>query len=184
VDKFFSICQELKIVVPESMKYFCVSETIALYLQKYIVYRKRKIFFSQTGRIDGLDSPLTKHSKEKFLLPVPEEHSDEVPNFLESKGINFTKSVMYRTVSNKFPKEENMDYDMVVFFSPLGIQSLFDNFPDYKQDDRAIGCFGSTTAKAIESAGLRLDCEAPQPEFPSMVAALEAFIKDNHKHYS
>ncbi|SCD21463.1 uroporphyrinogen-III synthase [Proteiniphilum saccharofermentans] len=184
VDKFFSICEEMKIVIPETMKYFCISETVALYLQKYIVYRKRKIFFSQTGKIDGLNNAFTKHAKEKFLFPVPEEHNDEVTNFLDQKKINYTKSVMYRTVSNDFDKDEKFDYDMIIFFSPLGIQSLLKNFPDFKQGDRAIGCFGNATAKAVVDAGLRLDCEAPQPDYPSMAAALEAFLKENHKHWA
>ncbi len=184
VDKFFSICEEMKIAIPETMKYFCISETVALYLQKYIVYRKRKIFFSQTARIEGLNNAFTKHSKEKFLLPVPEEHNDDVINFLDEKKIGYTKSVMYRTVSNDFPAEEKLDHDMIIFFSPLGILSLRTNFPEYVQGDAGIGCFGSATAKAVEDAGLRLDCEAPQPEYPSMTAALEAFIKENHKFHS
>src|SRR5690554_7452478 len=184
VDKFFSICEELKITMPEEMKYFCISETVALYLQKYIVYRKRKIFFSQTGKIEGLNNPFTKHSKEKFLFPVPEEHNDEVTQFLDKKKLVYTKSVMYRTVSSEFPEDEKMEYDMIIFFSPLGIQSLLKNFPDYNQGDAAIGCFGSSTAKTVEDSGLRLDCEAPQPEYPSMVAALDAFLKENHKHHS
>ena len=184
VDKFFSICEELKITMPEEMKYFCISETVALYLQKYIVYRKRKIFFSQTGKIEGLNNPFTKHSKEKFLFPVPEEHNEEVTQFLDKKKLVYTKSVMYRTVSSEFPEDEKMEYDMIIFFSPLGIQSLLKNFPDYNQGDAAIGCFGSSTAKTVEDSGLRLDCEAPQPEYPSMVAALDAFLKENHKHHS
>lgn len=183
VDNFFSICEDLKLVIPETMKYFCISETVALYLQKYIVYRKRKIFFSQTGRVEGLNNPFTKHSKEKFLFPVPEEHKDDISHFLNEKKLDYTKSIMYRTVSNEFPEDEKLDYDMIIFFSPLGIQSLFKNFPDFKQGDIAIACFGSTTAKAVEEAGLRLDCEAPQAEYPSMVAALDAFLKENHKHH-
>jgi uroporphyrinogen-III synthase len=183
VDNFFSICEEMKVVIPETMKYFCTSEVVALYLQKYIVYRKRKIFFSPTGKIDGLSNALTKHAKEKFLFPVPEEHNDEVTHFLDEKKINYTKSVMYRTVSNDFEKGVKLDYDMIVFFSPLGIQSLITNFPDFKQEDIAIGCFGTSTAKAVEEAGLRLDCEAPQPDFPSMTAALEAFLRENHKNH-
>ncbi len=183
VDNFFSICEDLKITIPESMKYFCISEIVALYLQKYIVYRKRKIFFSQTGKIEGLNNSLTKHSKEIFLFPVPEEHSDDISQFLEQKKLDFTKSVMYRTVSNDFLEDEKLDYDMIIFFSPLGIQSLNKNFPNFVQGDIAIGCFGSVTAKAVEEAGMRLDCEAPQPEYPSMVAALDAFLKENHKHH-
>lgn len=183
VDNFFSICEDLKITIPESMKYFCISEIVALYLQKYIVYRKRKIFFSQTGKIEGLNNSFTKHSKEIFLFPVPEEHSDDISQFLEQKKLDFTKSVMYRTVSNDFLEDEKLDYDMIIFFSPLGIQSLNKNFPNFVQGDIAIGCFGSVTAKAVEEAGMRLDCEAPQPEYPSMVAALDAFLKENHKHH-
>ena len=182
VDNFFSICEELKVTIPETMKYFCVSEVVALYLQKYIVYRKRKIFFSQTGKVDGLNNAFTKHAKEKFLFPVPEEHNDEVTHFLDEKKLNYTKSVMYRTVSNNFEAGEKLDYDMIIFFSPLGIQSLFTNFPDFKQEDMAIGCFGTSTARAVEEMGLRLDCEAPQPDFPSMAAALEAFLRENHKN--
>lgn len=177
VDNFFSLCEELRITMPETMKYFCVSETVALYLQKYIVYRKRKIFFSQTGKIEGLNNPFTKHAKEKFLFPVPEEHNDEVTRFLDEKKINYTKSVMYRTVSNDFEAEEKLDYDMIVFFSPLGVASLLKNFPDFKQGDVAIGCFGAATAKAIEDEGLRLDCNAPQPEHPSMTASFRRFLE-------
>lgn len=184
VDNFFSICEDLKIVVPDSMKYFCISETVALYLQKYIVYRKRKIFFSQTGKIKGLNNFFTKHSKEKFLFPVPEEHNDDVSPILDEKKLDYTKSVMYRTVSNDFPDNEKMEYDMIIFFSPLGIQSLVKNFPEFVQGDIAIGCFGSTTAKAVEEAGMRLDCEAPQPQYPSMTAALDAFLKENHKYHN
>lgn len=184
IDHFFRIAEELRITIPDSMKYFCISEATAFYLQKYIVYRKRKIFFSQSGKIEGLNNPFTKHSKEKFLFPVPEEHNDEVTQFLDKKKLNYTKSIMYRTVSADFPADEKMDYDMIIFFSPLGIQSLVKNFPDYKQGDAVIGCFGSTTAKAVEEAGLRLDCEAPQPEYPSMVAVLDAFLKENHKNHN
>lgn len=183
VDNFFSLCEELRITMPETMKYFCISETVALYLQKYIVYRKRKIFFSQTGKIEGLNAAFTKHSKEKFLYPVPDQHSDEVNMFLDAKKINYVESIMYRTVSNDFEENETLDCDMIIFFSPLGVASLFKNFPDFKQGDMAIGCFGSTTAKSVEEAGLRLDCEAPLPGLPSMTAALENFLKENHKNH-
>lgn len=184
IDHFFSICEELKITIPETMKYFCLSEAIALYLQKYIVYRKRKIFFSQTGKIDGLNAAFTKHSKENLLYPVPEEHTDEVLNFLTSKGLKFTTSVMYRTVSNDYDENEQLDTDMILFFSPLGVSSLLKNFPDFKQKDMAIGCFGHSTAKYLEDEGLTVNCLAPQPEFPSMTMALDAFLKENHKKNS
>ena len=183
VDKFFSLCEELRVAIPETMKYFCISETVALYLQKYIVYRKRKIFFSQTGKIEGLSNAFTKHSKEKFLLPVPEEHNDEVTGFLHEKNIDYTKSVMYRTVSNDF-EEEKMEYDMILFFSPLGVSSLLKNFPGFQQGDMAIGCFGISTAKALQEEGFRLDCQAPVPGVTSMTAALELFLKENHKNHA
>ncbi|MDO5665029.1 MAG: uroporphyrinogen-III synthase [Bacteroidia bacterium] len=184
VDNFFSLCEEQKITMPETMKYFCISETVALYLQKYIVYRKRKIFFSQTGKIEGLNTAFTKHSKENLLFPVPEEHNDEVHKYLDSKKLKYTTSVMYRTVSNDYEEGEKLDADMIIFFSPLGVQSLLKNFPNFEQGDMAIGCFGVATAKTITDEGLRLDCEAPTPEYPSMSMALDAFLKENHKKHA
>ncbi len=183
VDNFFRLCEEQRITMPDTQKYFCTSESVALYLQKYIQYRKRKIFFSTTGIIAGLASNFTKHNKEKFLVPVSDVHTDEVFNFLEEKKIKYTKSVMYRTVSNNFSQEEleTFDYDMVVFFTPVGVQTFLSDFPNFKQGDVAIGCFGQSATKAITDAGLSVDCEAPKPEYPSMTGALEAFLKENHK---
>jgi len=177
IDHFFNLCEELRITVSESMKYFCMTEAIAVYLQKYIVYRKRKIFFGQTGKIDDLMTTISKHSKEKYLIPLSDVHKDDIPNALEAKKIDFTKAVMYRTVSNDFEKTENFDYDLLVFFSPSGITSLLKNFPEFKQDNVRIGCFGPTTAKAVKDAGLRLDIEAPSSEAPSMTAALDLYLK-------
>lgn len=181
IDHFFALCEEFRITMPETMKYFCISEAVALYLQKYIVYRKRKIFFSSTGKMDGLSNALTKHNKEKFIVPVSDVHTEDLTAVLDEKKINYTKAIMYRTVSNNITEEEILSYDMLVFFSPSGIVSLFKNAPHFKQDERAIGCFGASTAKAVRDAGLRLDCEAPLPGVPSMTAALESFIKENHK---
>nr|WP_221412222.1 uroporphyrinogen-III synthase [Dysgonomonas sp. 25] len=181
IDHFFALCEELRIAMPETMKYFCISEAVALYLQKYTVYRKRKIFFSTTGKMDGLSTALTKHSKDKYLLPVSDVHQEDLTVVLNEKKIDYTKAVMYRTVSNDITEDEIMSYDMLIFFSPSGIASLLKNAPNFKQEERAIGCFGAATAKAIKDAGLRLDCEAPLPGMPSMTAALEAFLKENHK---
>ena len=181
IDHFFSLCEEMRIVMPETMKYFCISESVALYLQKYIVYRKRKIFFSTTGKMDGLAPSLVKHSKEAFLVPVSDMHNDDMTNVLDDKKISYTKAVMYRTVSTEFTPEEIKQYDMLVFFSPLGVLSLFKNYPEFEQGEIAIGSFGATTAKGVRVANLRLDCEAPLPGVTSMTAALEAFIKENHK---
>lgn len=181
IDHFFALCEEMRITMPEDMKYFCISEAVALYLQKYIVYRKRKIFFSTTGKMDGLATSLTKHNKDNFLMPVSDVHKDDITAILEEKKIKYTKAVMYRTVSNEFTEAEIMSYDMFIFFSPAGIVSLFKNAPQFEQGDKAIGCFGAATAKAVKDANLTLNCEAPLPGVPSMTAALENFLKENHK---
>lgn len=181
IDHFFKLCEGLRVAIPDTMKYFCVTESIALYLQKYIVYRKRKIFYGNSGKLEDLLPAILKHSDEKFLLPVSDVHNEEHTALLEKNKIRFTKAVMYRTVSNDFSPEEKFDYDMLVFFSPSGINSLLKNFPDFQQQDIKIGCFGTTTAKAIRDAGLRLDVEAPRPEAPSMTAALELFLKESNK---
>lgn len=183
VDNFFALCEEMKITVPDSMKYFCNSEVIALYLQKYIVYRKRRIFFSKTGRIDGLADTFTKHNKEKFLLPVSEQHNDDVDALLQTKKLNYTKSVMYRTVNNNFEEGEKLDYDMLIFFSPLGVSSLLENFPDFKQEDIKVGCFGKSTIKTLNDLDITIDCKAPVPGVPSMTAALDQYLEGNHKKH-
>lgn len=177
IDHFFHLCEELRITIPETMKYFCMTEAIAVYLQKYIVYRKRKVFFGQTGKMEDLVTVIAKHSKEKYLIPVSDVHKDDLMLLLDAKKIHYTKAIMYRTVSNDFSEEEAFDYDMLVFFSPSGISSLLKNFPNFSQKDIRIGCFGPSTAKAALDAGLRLDVEAPTPEAPSMTAALEQFLK-------
>ena len=177
IDHFFHLCEAMRITIPDTMKYFCMTESVALYLQKYIVYRKRKIFFGTTGKLDDLMIAINKHNDEKYLLPVSDVHNDEQTALLDKNHINYTKAVMYRTVSNDFTPEEKFDYDMLVFFSPSGINSLLKNFPDFEQKDIKIGCFGPTTAKAIKDAGLRLDVEAPNPQATSMTAALENYFK-------
>ena len=177
IDHFFRLCEELRVTIPETMKYFCMSESIAVYLQKYIVYRKRKIFFGASGKLDDLITIIAKHPKEKYLVPVSDVHKDDLRLKLEAKKIDFTEAVMYRTVSDDFKADESFDYDMLVFFSPAGISSLLKNFPNFNQKDIRIGCFGPTTAKAVKDAGLRLDVEAPTPEAPSMTAALEQYLK-------
>lgn len=171
----------MRISIPDTMKYFCTTESIALYLQKYIVYRKRKIFHGTTGKLDDLVPFLTKHNKEKFLYAVSDVHKDDT-NVFDKAKINYTRAIMYRTVSNDFGPDEPFDYDMLIFFSPSGIASLLKNFPEFKQDDIKIGCFGATTAKAVKDAGLRLDIEAPSVKAPSMTAALENFLREDSKN--
>ena len=181
IDHFFRLCEEMRITIPDTMKYFCTTETIALYLQKYIVYRKRKIFHGDTGKLDSLLPALIKHNKEKFLYAVSDVHKDSAnAELLDKAGINYTKAVMYRTVSNDFTPDEPFDYDMLLFFSPAGIESLKKNFPNFDQGDIQIGCFGASTAKAVADAGLRLDLEAPTPKSPSITAALDAFLQEKN----
>ena len=179
IDHFFRLCEETRVSIPDTMKYFCTTEAIALYLQKYIVYRKRKIFFGKSGKMDDLIPALTKHIKEKFLLPVSDVHKDTL-SVLDDNKIPYTTAVMYRTVSNDFTEEEAFDYDMLMFFSPAGIDSLKKNFPNFEQGDIKISTFGLSTAKAVKDAGLRLDLEAPTAETPSMPAALDKFIGEHN----
>ena len=181
IDHFFTLCTELRVTIPETMKYFCTSEQIALYIQKYVQYRKRKVFFGATGKFADLMPSIVKHNSEKYLVPLSDVHTDEIKNALDAKKIQHSEAVMYRTVSNDFTPEEKFDYDMLLFFSPAGIQSLLKNFPEFDQKDIAIGCFGPATAKAVKDAGLRLDLEAPTVEAPSMTAALDKFIAENNK---
>lgn len=181
IDHFFSLCAELRVTIPETMKYFCTSEQVALYIQKYVQYRKRKVFYGVTGKFADLMSAIIKHSDEKYFVPMSDVHTNEIKDSLDSKNIQHTEAVMYRTVSNDFTPEESFDYDMLLFFSPAGISSLLKNFPEFEQKEIAIGCFGPTTAKAVKEAGLRLDMEAPTIDAPSMPAALDKFIAVNNK---
>lgn len=181
IDHFFRLCEEMRLTIPDTMKYFCTTESIALYLQKYIVYRKRKIFHGETGKLADMLPSLTKHNKETFLYAVSDVHKNDTnAEMLDKAKINYTKAVMYRTVSNDFTPDEPFDYDMLLFFSPAGIDSLLKNFPDFQQGDIQVGCFGASTAKAIEEAGLRLDLSAPSPKAPSITAALDLFLKEKN----
>jgi len=177
VDHYFTLCEEMRVTIPDSMKYFCISETIAVYLQKYTIFRKRKVFFGPNGQLDDLVKLVWKHPKEKYLIPVSDVHKEDLMLRLNMKKIHYKTAIMYRTVSNNFTTEDKFDYDMLIFFSPAGISSLLANFPEFKQNDIRIGCFGPNTAKAATEAGLRLDVEAPTPEAPSMTAALELYLK-------
>jgi Uroporphyrinogen-III synthase len=181
IDHFFNLCSELRITIPETMKYFCITEAVALYIQKYVQYRKRKIFFGATGKVDDLIPSVVKHNTEKFFVPMSDVHNDELKNLLDKNNISHVEAVMYRTVSNDFTEDEKFDYDMLVFFSPSGVLSLKKNFPNFEQKDIKIGCFGPTTAKAIRDAGLRLDLEAPSAKTPSMPAALDLYFKEISK---
>lgn len=180
IDHFFRICQEMRVTVPDSLKYFCISEAAAFYLQKYIVYRKRKIFYGN-GMFSDLVEIMKKHKDEKFLVPLSHIHKQDIPQLLEASGYDFTKAILYKTVSSDLSDLKDVNYDILVFFSPSGIKSLIQNFPEFEQNHTKIASFGPTTAKAVKEAGLRLDIEAPTIQAPSMTMALEQFIKKYNK---
>lgn len=180
IDHFFRLSQELRVTIPDTMKYFCISESTAFYLQKYIIYRKRKIFHAN-GTLSDLLDIMKKHKNEKYLLPLSDTHSQEIPKLLEKGGYKFTSAVFYRTVSSDLSDLKDTKYDIIVFFSPSGIKSLLQNFPDFKQNDTKIASFGASTAQAIREAGLKVDIEAPTPEAPSMTMALEQYLKNINK---
>ena len=179
IDNYFRLAKEMRLTIPEDMKYFCISETVALYIQKYVQYRKRKVFFGATGKVDDLVPTMVKHKTEKYLVPLSSVHNDVIRDLLDSKKLMHTECVMYRTVSNDFSDEEKaaFDYDMLIFSSPTGVKALGENFPDFKQNDIKIGTFGPATAKEVKAQGLRLDLEAPSKEYPSMTSALRAYLK-------
>ncbi len=182
IDHFFRIANELRITIPDTMKYFCKSESIAFYLQKYIIYRKRKIFCSSSGNLCDLIEPILKHRDERFLVPVSDTHKDEIPELLKRHKIKFNMAVFYSTVSSDLSDLSEINYDVLVFFSPSGIKSLMKNFPKFQQNDIKIATFGDQTAKAAKEAGLRLDITAPLPDVPSMPMALDLFIKEFNKN--
>lgn len=179
-DHFFRICEEMRYEVPADMKYFCLSETIALYLQKYIQYRKRKIFFGKQTAKDLADV-LKKHAKEKFLYPCSDVANEETYNWLQENGYQVTPAVLFRTVVSDLSDLKDVFYDVIVFFSPSSVQSLFENFPDFKQNNTRLAAFGPSTHQAILDRGLILDIAAPTPEAPSMTMAVEQYIKTANK---
>lgn len=176
-DHFFRICEEMRYDVPADLKYFCLSETIALYLQKYIQYRKRKIFFGKQTAQD-LEEILKKHAKEKFLFPCSNVTGEETQNWLTENGYNFTPAVLFNTVVSDLSDLKEVFYDIIVFFSPSSVQSLFDNFPDFEQNDTRLAAFGTSTHQAILDRGLVLDIAAPTPEAPSMTMAVEQYVNN------
>jgi uroporphyrinogen-III synthase len=180
IDHYFRIAEEMRVTIPDDMKYFCVSEAIAFYLQKYIVYRKRKIFYGN-GQFKNLLTITAKHKEENFLLPLADLHKQSIPELLDKAGYKYQKAIMYRTVLSDLSDLADIKYDILVFFSPSGIKSLLKNFPNFEQGETRIAAFGPTTAKAVEDANLRLDIKAPHPKAPSMSMSLEQYIKDVNK---
>jgi uroporphyrinogen-III synthase len=181
IDHFFRICGEMRISVPDTMKYFCVSESVAFYLQKYIIYRKRKIFHGN-GMVTDLMELIMKHQDEKYLLPLSDQQNEELTILLDKQKVKYSKAILYQNVCLDISDLSIINYDLLVFFSPSSFKSLLKNFPEFQQNEIKIGSFGSSTAKAILEAGLRLDLQAPRPEAPSMIAALEQYIKEQNKN--
>lgn len=180
IDHYFRVLNELKININDEWKYFCYSESIALYLQKYITYRKRKIFFGN-GTFNELMESIKRFPEENYLVPLSEVHKPEIPIGLDKANIKYSKAILYKTVSADLSDLEDINYDVLVFFSPAGVNSLLHNFPNFEQNGTCIGAFGTATAKTVKDLKLRLDLCAPSPESPSMTAALEEFIKTRNK---
>lgn len=184
IDHFFRICEEMKVNISQETKYFCITEAVALYLQKFILYRKRKVFYGADGTNKSMFDVINKHKEnEKFLYPCSENQQDnEIVNWLRSHNCEFATPFMYRTISNDVKDIlTNNEFDVICFFTPSGVKSLFDNVPAFKQNGTRIGAFGSNTSRAVEEAGLSLDIKAPLPQAPSMVAALEMYITGGEK---
>lgn len=181
IDHFFRICNEMRSVVPDTMKYFCITENVAFYLQKYIVYRKRKIFHGKAKFQDLIDL-IVKHREDNFFVPLSEPHNAEIPDLLDKNSIKYTIGTLYKTISSDFSAVKDFDYDILVFYSPSGIKSLKENFPEFTQGEIKIAAFGPTTAQAVVQEGLRLDIDAPNPKAPSMTMALDEFLKEHNKN--
>ncbi len=177
VDSFFRISKEMRIEMPESMKYFCISEAIAFYLQKYVQYRKRKIFHGKQTWADLADL-IKKHKTEKFLIPSTDIAKNDIPRFMDDYGVSYTPAMIYKTISNDLSNIKLSDYDLLVLFSPAGVNSLMKNFPEFKQGHLLMGAFGASTAKAIKAQGLELHITAPTKTCPSMTMAIDEYISN------
>ncbi len=182
VDHFFRVCDEMRMRMSQETKYFCISEAVALYLQKYILYRKRKVFFGN-GRENELVELMVKHKDaERFLLPCSDAYKEGLADAMDAEGLTHDKAVIYRTISSDLSDlKKKFDYDVIAFFSPSGVKSLFDNFKKFKQDTTRIAAFGKITAKAVQEYGLKMDIEAPLPELPSMASALDNYLQVSNK---
>jgi uroporphyrinogen-III synthase len=182
IDHFFRICEEMKTTISQDTKYFCVTEAVALYLQKFILYRKRKVFYGADGTNKSLFDVINKHKdNEKFLYPCSESFDSEITNWLKHNQCGYATPVLYKIISNDVREVINRNYDVICFFTPGGVRSLLENFPGFQQNGTRIGAFGPNTFKAVEEAGLSLDIKAPQPLAPSMVSALEVFLSSLNK---
>lgn len=181
IDNYFALCEANRVIVPETMRYFCTTESVALYLQKYIVYRKRKIVFGKTGKLDELEQQLVKHSKEKFLIPVADVFSDDQFGVFKKLKIDYTTAVMYRTVTNDFEEGEDKSFDVFLFFTAVGVQCYINNFKEVDPKSVVLGAFGPAAVDAVKESNLELHIEAPTPTALSMPAALDAYLSKHLK---
>ena len=185
VDHFFRMAKEMRFEIPDSLKYFCISESTAYYLQKYVQYRKRKIFYGKQNFVDLMDV-IKKHDGENFLVPSSDIHKQTMFKLLDANNINYSNAVIYRTVASDLSAVDIDKYELIIFFSPAGIKSLQNNFPDYSQGEKLIAAFGPTTAKAVKEAGLKLGIPAPTQSAPSMTMAIDEYltkeVKDRRKN--
>ena len=180
VDHFFRLCKEMRFTVPDTTKYFCLSEAVAYYLQKYVVYRKRKVYVGE-GKISDLDSVFKKFDTESFLFPTSDVLKKDVPDFLDELNLNWQRAILYRTVVSDLSDLRDVYYDILTFFSPSGIESLFKNFPDFEQNNTRIAAYGNSTIQAAEEAGLNVQIKAPTPDTPSMTMAIEQYVEKVNK---
>ena len=181
IDHFFTLCQQLRVKIPDTMKYFGISETVSLYIQKYIPYRKRKVFFGTTGKWPDLVQVMAKHKAEKYLVPQSDVHNGDIAAMLDAKKLEHTDCVMYRSVScDEMPKSLRA-YDMIILFTPSGVESLLKHYPNFKQGKLRIACWGQNTAQAIRNAGLRLDLEAHSGQSLSITGALDLYLEQENK---
>ena len=181
IDHFFTLCKEMRIAIPETMKYFGISEMVSLYIQKYVQFRKRKVFYPTSGKLADLIALMAKHKAETYLVPQSDVHSDELHNMAEAKKLQVRECVMYRTLSNDLPSDTPFDFDMVVLFTPAGVESLLKNVPNFKETQAKLACFGKPTAKPSEAAGLPLELEAPSVKAPSITGSLELYLEEHNK---
>lgn len=177
IDHFFRLCEEMRIQIPMTMHYYCISEAVANYLQKYIQYRKRKVFYSEHNQFEELLPAMNRRPNEKYMMVMSDVHNDNTLNMFAKHKIDIQPAVMYRTVPNDWPADEPFDHDMVVLFTPTGVAALKKNFPDLKSGDKVIACFGQTTAAALEELGLQIDIKAPTPECPSITTAIRQYLE-------
>ncbi len=182
IDHFFNLCKEMRLTIPESMHYYCVSEQVANYLQKFIQYRKRKVFFGPNNKLEELVVPMLRRPNDKFLMVLADVYNEDVIRMFADHKITVQPAIMYRTVANNLTEAQKaINYDMFVLFTPAGVQSFKDNYPDFEQGEKVMACFGAATAQELEAANIRIDVKAPSPEYPSITAAIDAFLKENHK---